>query len=542
MFIYGGNMKKQKIFLKNKQLLGFYLVVGVLFSVISVVAPSISGELVNAVIYRQGDVKVYLFLLVLTYILLLLFSIADQYFFQYFQIKEKNAMRNELFQASLKRGNQEKEQIAAFTSFVNNDVPNIVENYYGGTVDIIKCVCIIICVALELFQIHWLLAVIIFGSSILIIMIPNIMRGYASKNRKNYGEALEKFNAVQQSLLSGAETVKVCLYRSNAKRMIENKNNEIEKEEKRLRNCQVSVYGLAGGMQILKRFLILAVGVYLIYRNIIKVGGLLVAVQLAEVLAAPAETLAYLLNAKNEARPLVEKYEQLAETEEDRGKTDINDIEDICVEHLSYGRNGVKIIKDVSFTFEKGRKYMLTGSSGSGKSTLLHMLGGLDRPTEGKVFVDGKDIFALKDEELTIFRRRKIGFVFQAYNLVPVLNVYENIVLPIELDGGKIDRKFIDSITETLGLQQRLDALPGQLSGGQQQRVAIARALAAAPAIILADEPTGNLDGKTSQDVLSLLKVTSRKFAQTIVMITHNEEIAQLADRIIRIEDGRIIK
>jgi ABC-type multidrug transport system fused ATPase/permease subunit len=145
MSIYGGNMKKQKIFLKNKQLLGFYLVVGVLFSVISVVAPSISGELVNAVIYRQGDVKVYLFLLVLTYILLLLFSIADQYFFQYFQIKEKNAMRNELFQASLKRGNQEKEQIAAFTSFVNNDVPNIVENYYGGTVDIIKCVCIIVC-------------------------------------------------------------------------------------------------------------------------------------------------------------------------------------------------------------------------------------------------------------------------------------------------------------------------------------------------------------------------------------------------------------
>ena len=178
--------------------------------------------------------------------------------------------------------------------------------------------------------------------------------------------------------------------RSNAKRMIENKNNEIEKEEKRLRNCQVSVYGLAGGMQILKRFLILAVGVYLIYRNIIKVGGLLVAVQLAEVLAAPAETLAYLLNAKNEARPLVEKYEQLAETEEDRGKTDINDIEDICVEHLSYGRNGVKIIKDVSFTFEKGRKYMLTGSSGSGKSTFLRLIGKLQeggqyRTVQGKV-------------------------------------------------------------------------------------------------------------------------------------------------------------
>lgn len=206
------------------------------------------------------------------------------------------------------------------------------------------------------------------------------------------------------------------------------------------------------------------------------------------------------------------------------------------------GETAVHALDGVDLTVEKGEFVAIVGTSGSGKSTLLHMLGGLDRPTEGKVFVDGKDIFALKDEELTIFRRRKIGFVFQAYNLVPVLNVYENIVLPIELDGGKIDRKFIDSITETLGLQQRLDALPGQLSGGQQQRVAIARALAAAPAIILADEPTGNLDGKTSQDVLSLLKVTSRKYAQTIVMITHNEEIAQLADRIIRIEDGRIIK
>jgi len=181
------------------------------------------------------------------------------------------------------------------------------------------------------------------------------------------------------------------------------------------------------------------------------------------------------------------------------------------------------------------------GTSGSGKSTLLHMLGGLDRPTSGSVIVDGKDIFRLKDEALTIFRRRKIGFVFQSYNLVPVLNVYENIVLPIQLDGRKVDENFIGKIVKTLGLDGRLDALPSQLSGGQQQRVAIARALAAKPAIILADEPTGNLDSKTSQDVLGLLKVTSQKFAQAIVMITHNEEIAQMADRIIRIEDGRIV-
>ena len=201
----------------------------------------------------------------------------------------------------------------------------------------------------------------------------------------------------------------------------------------------------------------------------------------------------------------------------------------------------VRALDGVNLTVESGEFMAIVGTSGSGKSTLLHMLGGLDRPTGGSVLVDGKAIFSLRDEELTIFRRRKIGFVFQSYNLVPVLNVYENIVLPIQLDGRKVDEQFIARIVKTLGLDGRMDALPSQLSGGQQQRVAIARALAAAPAILLADEPTGNLDSRTSQDVLGLLKVTSQTFAQTIVMITHNEEIAQMADRIIRIEDGRIV-
>ena len=205
------------------------------------------------------------------------------------------------------------------------------------------------------------------------------------------------------------------------------------------------------------------------------------------------------------------------------------------------GDTEVKALDGVNLRVENGEFVAIVGTSGSGKSTLLHMLGGLDRPTSGSVIVDGKDIFRLKDEALTIFRRRKIGFVFQSYNLVPVLNVYENIVLPIQLDGRRVDEDFIGKIVKTLGLDGRLDALPSQLSGGQQQRVAIARALAAKPAIILADEPTGNLDSKTSQDVLGLLKVTSQKFSQTIVMITHNEEIAQMADRIIRIEDGRMV-
>lgn len=205
------------------------------------------------------------------------------------------------------------------------------------------------------------------------------------------------------------------------------------------------------------------------------------------------------------------------------------------------GENTVHALDGVTLSIEPGEFVAVVGTSGSGKSTLLHMLGGLDRPTSGQVTVDGKDIFSLKDEELTIFRRRKIGFVFQNYNLVPVLNVYENIVLPIQLDGNVPDSDYIDNIIETLGLSEKLANLPNNLSGGQQQRVAIARAIASKPAIILADEPTGNLDSKTSQDVMGLLKLTSKKFSQTIVMITHNEEIAQLADRIIHIEDGKIV-
>lgn len=215
---------------------------------------------------------------------------------------------------------------------------------------------------------------------------------------------------------------------------------------------------------------------------------------------------------------------------------------ELLKKYYGTGENQVRALDGIDLSIEDGEFIAVVGTSGSGKSTLLHMLGGLDRPTSGKVYVDGKDIFSLKDDALCVFRRRKIGFVFQSYNLVPVLNVEENICLPIELDGGKADRSYIREIEEVLGIENKRKSLPGQLSGGQQQRVAIARALAAKPAIVLADEPTGNLDSRTSQDVLGLLKVTGNQFKQTIVMITHNEEIAQMADRIIRIEDGKILE
>ena len=202
--------------------------------------------------------------------------------------------------------------------------------------------------------------------------------------------------------------------------------------------------------------------------------------------------------------------------------------------------NITKALDGVSLSVEHGEFVAIVGTSGSGKSTLLNMIGGLDVPTSGKVIVDGKDLSTLKDEQLTIFRRRKIGFIFQNYNLVPVLNVYENIVLPVELDGDQVDNNYMQEVVRMLGLEDRLNNMPNNLSGGQQQRVAIARALVSKPAIVLADEPTGNLDSRTSNDVLGLLKVSSQKFHQTLVMITHNNEIAQLADRIVRIEDGKI--
>lgn len=202
--------------------------------------------------------------------------------------------------------------------------------------------------------------------------------------------------------------------------------------------------------------------------------------------------------------------------------------------------NITKALDGVTLAINEGEFAAIVGTSGSGKSTLLNMMGGLDIPTSGKVKVRGKELSEMKDEQLTIFRRRNIGFIFQNYNLVPVLNVYENIVLPVELDGDSVDQKFMDEVVGMLALKDKLNHMPNNLSGGQQQRVAIARDLVSKPAIILADEPTGNLDSRTSSDVLGLLKVTTDKFSQTIVMITHNSEIAQLADRIIRIEDGRI--
>jgi len=215
--------------------------------------------------------------------------------------------------------------------------------------------------------------------------------------------------------------------------------------------------------------------------------------------------------------------------------------ENLC-KFYGTGDREVKAVNQINMEVKKGEFVAVVGKSGSGKSTLLHMLGGLDYPTKGKVYIKDQDIFSLKEDDLAVFRRRKIGFVFQTFNLVSTINVWENIVLPLGLDNQKIDEEFVNQIVKTIGLEERLTHLPNALSGGQQQRVAIARALASRPDIIFADEPTGNLDSKTSDEVISLLKMSAQKFGQTLVMITHDEDIAQLADRIITIEDGKVVE
>ena len=522
-------MKKQKGILNlvhSKKALTAYVIVGLVYSVISVVAPSISGDLVNSVIYGEGDIKFYLILLVLTYLFLLVLSVLDQHALMSFKIKEKKAMRNKLFSSFLKKKGQNNEQVAAFSSFVNNDMPCVVEDYYAGAVDIIKCICIILCVAVKLLDVHWLLALVIVGSSILITAIPNTMRKYVGKVRGKYGAAMEDYNGAQHSLLSGANTVKVTGFDKRARDIIQEKNEAIVSEEKKLNKSQLRVVGVAGGMQILKRVLILAVGVYLIYIDAIKVGGLLVAVQLAEVLAMPAEMLAYMQNARNQAKPLVEKYDKLTSVEDDLGQTKLQDIQNISVEHLSYEINDVKIIKDFSYTFEKGKKYMLTGPSGCGKSTFLSLLEKLQEGTYGgSVRINDVSLNDVSSASLY----EKIGVAFQEPYLFG-FSLKENIIMGRDVSDGDyvavMKKLNLDYLLDRFANNELNTEMVSRLSGGEKQRIALARAMVGKPQVYMLDEITSSLDEQNAREIEEILLAEDA----TILYVCH-KIISELKDR-----------
>ena len=414
----------------------------------------------------------------------------------------------------------------AFSSFVNNDMPCVVEDYYAGAVDIIKCICIILCVSVKLLDVHWLLALVIVGSSILITAIPNTMRKYVGKVRGKYGAAMEDYNGAQHSLLSGANTVKVTGFDKRARDIIQEKNEAIVSEEKKLNKSQLRVVGVAGGMQILKRVLILAVGVYLIYIDAIKVGGLLVAVQLAEVLAMPAEMLAYMQNARNQAKPLVEKYDKLTSVEDDLGQTKLQDIQNISVEHLSYEINDVKIIKDFSYTFEKGKKYMLTGPSGCGKSTFLSLLEKLQEGTYGgSVRINDVSLNDVSSASLY----EKIGVAFQEPYLFG-FSLKENIIMGRDVsdsDYAAVMKKLnLDYLLDRFANNELNTEMVSRLSGGEKQRIALARAMVGKPQVYMLDEITSSLDEQNAREIEEILLAEDA----TILYVCH-KIIPELKDR-----------
>lgn len=501
-------MKQTTTFFRQlscKNYFWLYLVVGITYSIISVVAPTFSGKLVDAVIYQQGDVRKELLLLVLVYLLLLVFSIADQKVFHSFLIKEKKMMRSKAAASFMRKKGLNREEISEFESFVNNDIPNIAENYFIGIVDILKCVCIAVCISLELFNVHWLLAVIIVGSSLLIVTMPKLLSEKAAKSRQKYSEALGKYNTILESFLGGADIVKAFSYERKASIQIQEKNDRIEEDEQRVRNCHVGIYAIAGGLQILKRFLILAVGVYLIYVKSIKVGGLLVAVQLAEVLAAPAEMLAYLLNAKNEVKPLLKQYSEILKVTETEGKIEVGYITQICLENLSYEIDDLKILNNISCKFEAGKKYMLVGKSGSGKSTLLKVLGSMQRfEYGGHVYVNKSE---LKHIDKSSFYE-KVAIVPQE----PYLfwsSLKENIVM-----GRDVSEEVYENIIRKLNLTYLMERFANQeldeeavvnLSGGEKQRIALARAMIGKPEVYLLDEITASLDMQNAYEIEKMI-------------------------------------
>lgn len=502
------SMKKINDFLKLsncQKYFWLYLAVGVLFSFVSIIVPTISGELVNAVVYAQKNVAEQFTILLFVYVLLLFLSIADQYCMHLYIVKQKKEMRDRLFEAFLKNKSANRESISKFVSFNNNDVPSIAEDYFSGLIDIIKCICIVVTSSIALLSIHWTLAVIICGISILIVKMPNIVKEKAALSREKYANVLGNYNVVLESLLGGFDLIKSYLYKDAAQNQIREKNEGIEKYEKKVRGCQTQVYSMAGGLQIGKKVLMLTVGVYLIYMQKINVGDLLVAVQLAEIIAAPIEVLAYLINGRNECKLLVKTYKEILEIEEEKANKDMPLVTDLTIFNLSCKAEKVDILSDISYRFEKGKKYMLVGKSGSGKSTLLRILGRVNSlDYMGKVEISGVDITQIREAAFY----EKVAIVFQEPYLFWA-SIKENILLGRSVDENEyrdvIQRVNLGYLLERYENQELNEEIVSKLSGGEKQRISLARALLGKPEIYLLDEFTSSLDAKNAYEIEHLI-------------------------------------
>ncbi len=492
---------------KNRGYFFVTLLVGIAFSGISVLTPTISGYMITAF---MDDVEVgsrFLVLFLLIGVAQIGLSLLDDYMGMHFKLRQKQVLRGNVFRTFSGKDSAGREKISSFVSYVNNDIPALVEQYFAGTIDIVKCVFILVFSAISLLSVHFVLAMIVFVVSGLIILCPKAMRKKGGKARTAYSEALGRYNTSLQSFLDGLRIVKSYGYYKRVNEIQEGANEQIAKKERELIRCQMSVHSMTSFLQVGKTFLILIVGVILIIHGQMKIGGLITVVQLAEMIAAPAEVLAYMIHARNEVLPILDEYEKMVAEEDLHCERYLlsDKVEDIALYNLTYEADDLRILDDVTVLFEAGKKYLISGESGSGKTTLMRLISQIgDLNFGGTIACNGKNL----KEVLAATYYRKVCPVFQEPYLFHA-TLEENILL-----GRDIPRTVYMDVIAKLNLEYLLERYQGQeitpeileqISGGERQRVALARAMVGRPEVYLLDEVTSALDAVNSEDIEEML-------------------------------------
>lgn len=492
---------------ENKIYFSLTLLVGILFSGISVLAPTVSGDMLTAFTQDAAAGRRLLLLYLLVGLCQIVLSLLDAYMGMQFQLRQKRLMRRAVFRAFSKTDSAGRERISAFVSYVNNDIPTLVEQYFSGTIDIIKCVFILLFSAVSMLSVHWALALIVFAASGLIILCPRTMRKTGGAARSAYSESLGRYNTLLRSFLDGLRVIKSYGYYARANAIQEQANGQIATKERTLISCQMKVQGMTSFLQVGKTVLILAVGVVLIAAGQMEIGGLVTVVQLAQVIAAPAEVLAYMIHARNEVLPTLAQYENMtreAASHPDKKPLD-EPIRAIAVNDVSYTVDGVPILCGVTAQFEAGKNYLITGESGSGKSTLMRLIAQSgDLGYTGSIICNGENINEISAESYL----RRVCPVFQEPYLFHA-TLEENILLgrPISAEAytAVIQKLNLTYLLERYQNQEITPELIEQLSGGERQRVALARAMVGAPAVYLLDEVTSALDAANAEAIELLL-------------------------------------